>query len=53
MKACEGINVSPEPNQYILEIESVGSLEPRRILIEATKSILSKIEELKKKVEGL
>ncbi|BBL48297.1 DNA-directed RNA polymerase subunit D [Metallosphaera sedula] len=53
VKACEGINVSPEPNQYILEIESVGSLEPRRILIEATKSILSKIEELKKKVEGL
>ncbi|MEM4745953.1 MAG: DNA-directed RNA polymerase subunit D, partial [Metallosphaera sp.] len=52
VKFCPGITVEPEPDKYVLELESVGSLDPRRILIEATKSILNKVEELKKKVEA-
>jgi DNA-directed RNA polymerase subunit D len=53
LKYCQGIKVSAVPGEYILEVESVGTLDARRILIEATKSILSKVEELKKKVESL
>ncbi|QKQ99731.1 DNA-directed RNA polymerase subunit D [Metallosphaera tengchongensis] len=53
MKHCEGVKVSPVENEYILELESVGTLDTRRILIEATKSILSKFEELREKVKSL
>ncbi|AWR99595.1 DNA-directed RNA polymerase subunit D [Metallosphaera hakonensis] len=53
LKYCEGISVSPQPNEFVMDIDSVGSLDPRRILIEATKSILTKVEELRKEVEGL
>ncbi|AFK50955.1 DNA-directed RNA polymerase subunit D [Thermogladius calderae 1633] len=50
----EAINVSYKEDEYILYFESTGSLTPKRILIEATRALEDKLNELKKSlVEGV
>lgn len=52
-KVCpsEAITLKTRENEYILRIESTGSLSPKRILLESIKILEGKVSELGKKLE--